>query len=52
MVNGDVSHEQNANLEHLYVKVERVVDIVDDIFKMSSALSLFEGTDMLEVPQH
>jgi len=38
------------HLNNIYVKVERVVDIVDEIFKMSSALSLFEGTSMLEVP--
>jgi hypothetical protein len=50
VVNGDISNEQNANLSTLYVKVERVVDIVEAIFKMSSALSLFEGTQMLEVP--
>lgn len=39
------------NLAEVYVHSERVVDIVDSIFKMSSALSLFEGTQMLEVPQ-
>lgn len=50
VVNGDFSHEESANLVNIYVKVERVVDIVDHIFKMSSALSLFEGTQMLEVP--
>lgn len=50
VINGDISNEQNAVLATLYVKVERVVDIVEAIFKMSSALSLFEGTSMLEVP--
>jgi hypothetical protein len=35
----------------MYVPVERVVQISDTIFKMSSALSVFEGTQMLEVPQ-
>jgi hypothetical protein len=50
VINGDISNEQNALLATLYVKVERVVDIVEAIFKMSSALSLFEGTNMLEVP--
>jgi hypothetical protein len=32
------------------MKVERVVDIVESVFKMSSAFSLFEGTHILEVP--
>ena len=51
VVNGDSDHGDVINLASMYVKVERVVDIVDHIFKMSSALSLFEGTSMLEVPQ-
>ena len=34
----------------MLVKVERVVDIVQNIFKMSSALVLLEGTPMSEVP--
>ena len=41
--------DEPQDLSSLYVKVERVVDIVDHIFKMSAALSLFEGTSMLEV---
>jgi len=50
VVNGDSSHDQVANLARIYVKVERVVDIVENIFKASAALSLFEGSQMLEVP--
>lgn len=48
IVNGDQS---SGHLSELYVQVDKVVDIVDQIFKNSSALSLFEGTQMLEVPQ-
>jgi len=32
------------------VQVERVVDVVQNIFKTSSALSLFENSPMLEIP--
>ena len=32
-----------------YIPVERVVDIVEEIFKTSSALSLFENTTVLEI---
>jgi hypothetical protein len=48
--NGDICHDRGSILSHLYVKVERVVDIVENIFKTSAALSLFEGSQMLEVP--
>ena len=41
---------ENPSLAGVYVEVERVVDIVNNIFKTSAALSLFEGTTMLEVP--
>ena len=40
----------NANLSNLYVKVERVVDIIEDIFRTSAALSLFENSQLLEIP--
>lgn len=50
VINGDISNEQQSNLARQYVRVERVVDIVENIFKTSAALSLFEGTTMLEVP--
>ena len=55
VVNGDitsVSHgfEVPTDLSNLYVRVERVVDIVEDIFKTSSALSLFENSQLLEIP--
>jgi hypothetical protein len=32
------------------VKVERVVDVVQNIFKTNSALSLFENSAMVEIP--
>ena len=55
VVNGDMSNTGGdngviSNLNNLYVKVERVVDIVEDIFKTSSALSLFENSSLLEIP--
>lgn len=50
VINGDVSHGQFSDLLTLKVKVERVVDIASSIFKMSSALALFEGTQMTEIP--
>ena len=37
------------NLSDEYIPVERVVDIVEEIFKTSSALSLFENTTVLEI---
>jgi hypothetical protein len=48
VVHGDGS--DNPSLATVYVEVERVVDIVNNIFKTSAAMSLFEGTTMLEVP--
>lgn len=48
--NGDDSDGKNHNLTTLSVRVERVVDIVQHIFKTNSALSLFENTTMLEIP--
>ena len=33
----------------MHIPVERVVDIVEEIFKTSSALSLFENTTILEI---
>jgi hypothetical protein len=41
-VHGDGS--DNPSLATVYVEVERVVDIVNNIFKTSSAMSLFEGS--------
>lgn len=32
-----------------YIPVERVVDITEEIFKTSSALSIFENTTLLEI---
>ena len=32
------------------IKVERVVDVVQNIFKTSSALSLVENSTMLDIP--
>lgn len=50
VINGDVAFDVRGDLTNLFVKVERVVDIVQNVFKMSSALSLFEDTPLLEVP--
>jgi hypothetical protein len=50
VVNGDVAFDIRGDLSKLMVKVERVVDIVQNVFKMSSALSVLEGTTLLEVP--
>jgi hypothetical protein len=50
VVNGDVAFDIRGDLSKLMVKVERVVDIVQNVFKMSSALSVLEGTSLLEVP--
>ena len=41
---GDGFDPAGADLQALFIQVERVVDIVDSVFKMSSAFSLFEGT--------
>ncbi len=49
MINGDASNETSSNLVKLHLQVERVVDIVQLIFKMNSAVSLFEGN--LEISQ-
>ena len=43
--------DPDALLSTLYVKVDKVVIVVDAIFKNSSAMALFEGTSMYEVPQ-
>jgi hypothetical protein len=50
VVNGDIALDIRGDLSKLMVKVERVVDIVQNVFKMSSALSVLEGTSLLEVP--
>jgi hypothetical protein len=50
VVNGDIAMDVRGNLANLFVKVERVVDIVQNLFKMSSAMSLLEDTHLLEVP--
>ena len=49
VINGDSDHEGLNSLTDEYIPVERVVDIVEEIFKTSSALSLFEGTNVLEI---
>ena len=38
-----------SSLADEYIPVERVVDIVEEIFKSSPALSIFENTTMLEI---
>jgi hypothetical protein len=50
VVNGDIAMDMRGNLAKQFVKVERVVDIVQNLFKMSSAMSLLEDTHLLEVP--
>jgi hypothetical protein len=45
-----VSQEDASQLSQMFVNVERVVDVVQNMFKTSSALSLFENSNMLEVP--
>lgn len=50
VINGDVAFHTRGNLQAMLVKVERVVDIIQNLFKMSSAMSLLENTDVLEVP--
>lgn len=50
VLNGDAEGSLGHNsLANEYIPVERVVDIVEDIFKTSSALSLFENTTALEI---
>ena len=49
VINGDSSSARDHNLAEEYIQVERVVDIVEAIFKTSSALSLFENTTILEI---
>ena len=50
MINGDNdSLNGQHSLADEYIPVERVVDIVEEIFKTSSALSLFENTTVLEI---
>jgi hypothetical protein len=53
VVNGDSSHDrvhQTDSLNRTYVQAERIVDVVESIFKTSSALSLYEDTLLLEIP--
>ena len=50
VVNGDVALNTRANLAAQSVKIERVVDVVQNLFKMSSAMSLLEDTALVEVP--
>lgn len=50
VVNGDVALNTRGNLAAQSVKIERVVDVVQNLFKMSSAMSLLEDTALLEVP--
>ena len=49
VINGDSSSASGHSLAEVYIPVERVVDIVESIFKTSSALSLFENTTILEI---
>jgi len=52
VINGDSdSHEHGyvPSLAEEYIPVERVVDITEEIFKTSSALSIFENTRELEI---
>jgi len=50
VINGDYDEGQGRHsLADEYIPVERVVDIVEDIFKTSSALSLYENTTILEI---
>ena len=52
VVNGDQDHSQviaHQSLVDEKIPVERVVDITEEIFKTSSALSLFENTTILEI---
>lgn len=51
VINGDAdAHISSTNsLTDEYIPVERVVDITEEIFKTSSALSIFENTTLLEI---
>ena len=51
VINGDnfESHQEVHSLADEYIPVERVVDITEEIFKTSSALSIFENTTVLEI---
>ena len=50
VINGDnYVNTEVQTLAEEYIPVERVVDIVEEIFKTSSALSLFENTTVLEI---
>jgi len=50
VINGDTDHRPGTHsLEDEYIPVERVVDITEEIFKTSAALSIFENTSMLEI---
>ena len=54
VINGDSGVSSNgggvlSSLVEEYIPVERVVDITEEIFKTSSALSLFENTREFEM---
>ena len=51
VINGDGDGQVlgRGSLADEYIPVERVVDIVEEIFKSSAALSIFENTTMLEI---
>jgi len=50
VINGDSEQQpQWHSLADEYIPTERVVDIVEEIFKTSSALSLLEGSSTLEI---
>ena len=52
VINGDEVVQQArpfSTLSETHIPVERVVDIVEEIFKTSSALSLLENTTVLEI---
>ncbi len=54
VINGDAGVNSNgggvlSSLVEEYIPVERVVDITEEIFKTSSALSLFENTREFEM---
>ena len=51
VINGDQDGSSSANhsLTDERIPVERVVDITEEIFKTSSALSLFENTSILQI---
>lgn len=42
-------HSPMHSLEEEYIPVERVVDITEEIFKTSAALSILENTSVLEI---